>query len=417
MFTGIKILFDVIVARGALTIIDANGTSHDFGDGSGRRVVVRLKDRSQYWKLAFNPALHLGEAYMDGDLVVEEGTVRDLLEILLSNLNRRWPRSLRILETLRILVRRLHQYNPVKRARRNVAHHYDLDGALYELFLDTDRQYSCAYFESPDASLEAAQLAKKRHLASKLMIRDRQQVLDIGSGWGGLGLYLAGLADVSVTGLTLSEEQHALSRERARVAGLGERVDFRLEDYRHVDGQFDRVISVGMFEHVGVGHYREFFDKVSDVLTDDGIAVLHSIGRFDGPGATNPWIDKYIFPGGYVPALSEVMPVIERSGLFVTDVEILRKHYAFTLEEWLARFTSRWDAASAIYDERFCRMWEFYLAGSELSFLHQDLMVFQIQMSKSLDAVPLTRDYMFEWENLRRREESDQFGPKRMAGE
>ncbi|VAW14523.1 Cyclopropane-fatty-acyl-phospholipid synthase [hydrothermal vent metagenome] len=400
---GLKFLFGIIVRRGDLTIIDASGALHKFGDGTGRGVTIRLADKWVERKLTFNPSLYLGETYMDGGLTIEKGSLRDLIELLMANLHRRWPAPLKFREKLRTVLRLIHQYNPASRSRRNVAHHYDLDGALYELFLGPDRHYSCAYHQHPDMSLEEAQDAKMAHIAAKLDISDGQRILDIGSGWGGLGLYLAGLGEVSVTGLTLSQEQLTISRQRAEREGMGDRVDFQLEDYRRFGGQaaagkFDRIVSVGMFEHVGVGHYRRFFNKIDELLADDGVALLHSIGRFDGPGSTNPWLAKYIFPGGYVPALSEVVPVIERAGLYITDIEILRKHYAFTLKEWERRFQAHRDKAAALFDERFCRMWEFYLIASELSFLYQDMMVFQIQITKSLHTLPLTRDYMFAWE-------------------
>jgi cyclopropane-fatty-acyl-phospholipid synthase len=287
----------------------------------------------------------------------------------------------------------------VSAARANVAHHYDLSDTLYDLFLDADRQYSCAYYMSFDDTLERAQEQKKRHLAAKLLLRSGHRVLDIGSGWGGLALYIAQAADVDVTGVTLSTEQHGYSNQRVDKAGLTDRVRFELKDYRHENGRYDRIVSVGMFEHVGVGHFREYFDKIRDLLTDDGVALIHTIGAADGPGAAHAWIRKYIFPGGYSPALSEVVPIIERAGLHITDIEVLRLHYAETLKAWRQRFMANRDRVSAIYDERFCRMWEFYLAGCEAGFRHSGLVVFQIQVSKRIDTVPLTRDYILEWEH------------------
>jgi len=332
---------------------------------------------------------------MDGRLVMEQGTIYDFLEVILSNLDyAHWPRWAKMLETLRFTTRRLRQFNPLPRAKRNAAHHYDLDSGLYELFLDSDRQYSCAYFEQEAISLEEAQTAKKRHLAAKLNLRDGMKVLDIGSGWGGLALYLAKTAHVDVTGVTLSEEQLKIAQDRAGAMGLAKAVKFELRDYRQVDGQFDRIVSVGMFEHVGVTHYRSFFEKIGRLLTEDGVALIHSIGRFDGPSSTNPFVDKYIFPGGYSPALSEVLPAVERSGLLVTDVEILRLHYAMTLRHWRQRFRAAWHVAVERYGERFCRMWEFYLAGAETAFRYENLMVFQLQLTKDLRALPLTRDYV-----------------------
>ena len=300
---------------------------------------------------------------------------------------------------------------------RNVAHHYDLDRRLYSLFLDADRQYSCAYFEHPEQSLDDAQLAKKRHLAAKLLVNPGARVLDIGSGWGGLGLYLAETCGAHVTGVTLSDEQHALSRARAEEKGLADRVEFRLQDYRDVAERFDRIVSVGMFEHVGVGYYDVFFRKCADLLADDGVMLLHSIGRSEGPGITNPWIAKYIFPGGYIPALSEVMPAIERAGLLVTDIEILRLHYAETLKHWRDRFLAHRDDLEKIYDERFFRMWEFYLAASEMAFREQDMMVFQLQLTKRQGVVPITRDYIAREEARLRGSEGGSRPPLRLAGE
>jgi cyclopropane-fatty-acyl-phospholipid synthase len=362
-----------------------------------------------------DPYLRLGEAYVDGKLIVEKGSIYDFLQAVLKNIQDRVPPWWVLVGlSLRYLTRRIQQYNPVGKARRNVAHHYDLDGRLYELFLDADRQYSCAYFKDSD-DLEEAQLAKKRHIAAKLDVRDGQKLLDIGSGWGGMALYLAKIARVSVTGVTLSSEQHTMSNARAKNEGLGKCVDFKLQDYRELDGPFDRIVSVGMFEHVGVGHYSEFFGKVRQLLANDGVMLLHSIGRFDGPGVTSPWIAKYIFPGGYIPALSEVMPKIEAAGLRVTDVEILRLHYAETLRHWRQRFVANWDKAAEIYDERFCRMWEYYLAASETAFRYQDMMVFQIQIVRRQETLPLTRDYMYERE--RALEAAESGVRHRLAGE
>ncbi len=418
MLRPLRLILDHVVTAGDLRLIDADGQAYRFGDGTGQPVIVRLADRRLERQLTLDPSLAVGEAYMDGRLTLDQGTIYDFLELLLSNLSQQeWPRWLKAPELLRHATKRLRQFNPPWRAKRNVAHHYDIDGRIYDLFLDSDRQYSCAYFEHEDQSLEEAQLAKKRHLAAKMQLRDGQRVLDIGSGWGGLGLYLAQTAGVKVTGVTLSEEQLKIARERARKLGLSKAVNFELQDYRHVQGPFDRIVSVGMFEHVGVTHYRTFFDTVARLLSDDGVAVLHSIGRFDGPSVTNPFIAKYIFPGGYIPALSEVIPAVERAKLLVTDVEILRLHYAETLRHWRQRFRANWDKAAKLKDERFCRMWEFYLAGSETAFRYQNLMVFQIQMTKSQLALPLTRDYMHDTER-RLRDGSQRLGQRpQVAGE
>ena len=317
----------------------------------------------------------------------------------------------------RYLWRRLQQFNPPRRARRNVAHHYDLDGRLYSLFLDADRQYSCAYFEAPDVSLDDAQLAKKRHLAAKLLTRPGVKVLDIGSGWGGLGLYLAEMCGARVTGITLSEEQHSASNARAAEKGLAARCEFRLEDYRDLGERFDRIVSVGMFEHVGVGFYDAFFRKCAELIEDDGIILLHAIGRSEGPNITNPFIAKYIFPGGYIPALSEVLPAVERAGLLVTDIEILRLHYAETLKAWRERFLAHRDDAKRIYDPRFLRMWEFYLAASEMAFRLSTMMVFQLQLTKRQGVVPVTRDYIVREERRLRTFEGGARPPLRLAGE
>jgi cyclopropane-fatty-acyl-phospholipid synthase len=315
--------------------------------------------------------------------------------------------------------RRLAQFNTPLRSRKNVHSHYDLDGRLYSLFLDNDLQYSCAYFEPDNEELEEAQVAKKRHLAAKLRLEPGMKVLDIGSGWGGLGLYLAERAKVDVTGVTLSDEQFAVSNRRAQERGLSDRARFLLQDYRKVKGPFDRIVSVGMFEHVGVGHFRAFFEACKELLTPDGAMVLHSIGRFDGAGSTNSWIAKYIFPGGYIPALSEVVPKIEKTGLKITDIEILRLHYAKTLRLWRERFLAHREQVAAMYDERFCRMWEFYLASSETAFQYQDMMNFQIQITRHQEALPFTRTYMFEAEEAYRAEDrkSSPRPPLKLAGE
>ena len=406
------------IRHGNLRLKVADEKPLDFGDGTGTPVSIRFKNRRAILRVLLNPELRFGEAYMRGDFVLESGTIADLLSILMSQgQHGEIPFFARPQAVLRYGKRRLDQFNYRKRSRRNVAHHYDLDGRLYSLFLDADRQYSCAYFESPDQTLDDAQLAKKRHLAAKLQIEEGQRVLDIGSGWGGLALYLAEYCRAKVTGVTLSEEQLKLARGRALERHLSDSVEFRLQDYRDLNERFDRIVSVGMFEHVGVNHYRGFFDKCARLLSDDGVMVLHSIGRSEGPNATNPWIDKYIFPGGYIPALSEVLPAIERAGLLVTDIEILRLHYAETLKAWRTRFMARAEEARRLYDDRFVRMWEFYLASSEMAFRHQGMMVFQIQLAKRVDAVPITRDYIPREENRLRALERNTRAPLRMAGE
>jgi cyclopropane-fatty-acyl-phospholipid synthase len=392
-----------ITRIGRIELIDAAGHSRVFAGAPGPAVKVRLHDKALHWKLAVNPWLYVPEAYMDGTLTFEEGGIYELIEIL--SRNEELMASdvpLRLANRVRQLTRRIHQYNPIPRSRRNVAHHYDLSDQLYDLFLDRDRQYSCAYFLDPNDDIDTAQLNKRRHIAAKLLIRPGMRVLDIGSGWGGLALYLANECGADVTGLTLSSEQLKVAQRRAAQAGLSDRVRFHLRDYREEIGSYDRIVSVGMFEHVGLIQYPAFFDQVNTLLEPDGIALLHSIGRMDGPGTTNPWLRKYIFPGGYSPAISEVVPVIERARLWITDVEILRLHYAETLKAWRRRFLQQRERVLELYDERFCRMWETYLVGSELAFRYGGHLVMQIQMAKAVDTVPLTRDYMFDWERAHR---------------
>ncbi len=381
------------IRRGTMRFTTASGAEFSCGDSTGTPVSVRFLTTEAERRILLNPELTLGEIYMDGTFVVENGSIADVLAILL-NQPEILPRWAKLQWWLRYLVRHAQQFNPRPRARDNVARHYDLDGRLYSLFLDADKQYSCAYYETPDATLDDAQLAKKRHLAAKLLIERGDRVLDIGSGWGGLGLYLAEMTGANVTGVTLSTEQLQVSNARAAEKNLAQSAKFLLEDYRDIPGPFDRIVSVGMFEHVGVDFYETYFRRCAELLTDDGVMVLHSIGRSDGPDVTNPWIAKYIFPGGYIPALSEVIPAIERSGLLVCDIEILRLHYAETLKAWRERFMARREEAVRLYDERFARMWEFYLASSEMSFRKQNMMNFQIQITKRQGVVPMTRDYI-----------------------
>jgi len=391
------------ITLGRLTVRwpDGRTTKYAGPPGSGPEASIALRDPAAVRRLMVNPALYVGEGYMDGGLVPGEGGIYQTLELLVMNqmANGSGHPIARLLAALGHLRRRIDQYNPAGRAQRNVAHHYDLNGRLYSLFLDRDRQYSCAYFRRGNETLDEAQIAKKRHIAAKLYLdRPDLTVLDIGSGWGGLALTLSRDYGARVTGVTLSAEQLSEARARATNEGLADRVTFELLDYRAVDRKFDRIISVGMFEHVGVGHYREFFEAVARCLQPDGVALLHAIGRSEGPGFTNPWIAKYIFPGGYCPALSEVVPRVERSGLIATDVEILRLHYAETLRCWRRNFTAKRDAIASLYDERFCRMFEFYLCGAEIAFRREGLMVFQIQLTHQQTAVPLTRDYITGFE-------------------
>ena len=384
------------VRRGRMNLIDRRGASREYGDGGGPALTVRLHRRGTALRIGLTGSLGLAEAWMDGELTVEgEGGLYELLSLLAENLEAEgYPFWMRAQQRLQRVTRAVRQRNPVGRARRNVAHHYDLTDAFYDLFLDPDKQYSCAYFAGPDVGLDAAQRAKMRHIAAKLVIEPGMSAIDVGSGWGGLGVHLAREWGATVHGVTLSERQHRLSNERARSAGVSDRARFSLMDYRKVEDRYDRLVSVGMFEHVGVGHYREYFAKLRALLKPDGVALLHTIGRSDGPGATDPFIRKYIFPGGYIPALSEILPAVEASGLVVCDIEVLRLHYARTLRAWRERFLANRHRAAALYDERFCRMWEFYLAGSEVSFRHMGMVVFQIQLARRQDAAPLTRDYI-----------------------
>jgi cyclopropane-fatty-acyl-phospholipid synthase len=412
----LRIAVKPFLRRGNFRLITAEGRVFTFGDGSGKPVAVRFTTGAALREVVLDPELKFGEAYMDGTLVVEEGSVADVLHVICQNDSEatRWGRPLYL---LRYLKRRWQQFNVRPKAQRNVAHHYDLDERLYSLFLDADRQYSCGYFESPQQSLDDAQLAKKRHLAAKLLLQHGQRVLDIGCGWGGLALYLAEFCGAQVKGITLSKEQHALAQQRAAEKQLSGHVDFQLEDYRDVPGKFDRIVSVGMFEHVGLNFYETFFRRCAELLADDGVILLHSIGRSEGPGITNPWVAKYIFPGGYIPALSEVLPYIERAGLLVTDIEILRLHYAETLKAWRGRFLAHKEEVERIYDPRFVRMWEFYLASAETNFRDHAAMVFQLQLTKRQGVVPMTRDYILHEERRLRAAEGGQRTPLRLAGE
>ncbi|HEV7960071.1 MAG TPA: cyclopropane-fatty-acyl-phospholipid synthase family protein [Rhizomicrobium sp.] len=383
------------IRRGCLSVRFPGGKTMTYGDGLPC-VAIAIKDYPALLSLGLDPDLKLGELYMDGKLTLEEGTVVDLLDLLMGNVALSGASGTHhALRLIRRALRGFAQWNPAPAARAHAAHHYDLSRRLYDLFLDVSRQYSCAYFAHDDDTLEKAQTQKKRHIAAKLNFnRANLTVLDIGCGWGGLAMDLARERGANVLGVTLSTEQLAAAQELARQNGLAERVRFELRDYRALGGCFDRIVSVGMFEHVGARYYPQFFAKAREILADDGVMLLHTIGRVDGPGATNAWIRKYIFPGGYAPALSEVAPAIEKAGLIVTDVEVLRLHYAKTLSEWQKRFQANRAEIAALYDERFCRMWEFYLAGAEMAFRHDHQVVFQIQIAKRVDSLPLTRAYM-----------------------
>jgi cyclopropane-fatty-acyl-phospholipid synthase len=401
-----------LVTLGQLTVRWPDGRAKTYSGppGSGPEAGIEITTRRAVRHLLLNPGMRFGEDYMDGHLRTMGCSIYELLDLLVMNLvaNAKSHPIALLNDMWGVARRRFDQYNPARRALRNVAHHYDLSGRLYSLFLDRDRQYSCAYFPHADATLEEAQFAKKQHIAAKLCLdRPDLTVLDIGCGWGGLALTLARDYGARVLGITLSREQLAEAQSRAASEGLSERVRFKLLDYRAVTEKFDRVVSVGMFEHVGVNHYKKFFATLGRCLKPDGVALLHTIGRAGGPGSTNPWVAKYIFPGGYSPALSEVLPAIEKNRLVATDIEVLRLHYAETLRHWRRRFAANRDAITSLYDERFCRMFEFYLACSELAFRREGHTVFQVQLAHQQSAVPLTRDYITDTERQAARRRID----------
>ena len=405
-------MMKAFVRVGRLTVIDADGHDHVFSGEPGLDVTMRIHDKSLYYKLVFNPELSAGEAYMDGRLTFEDSSLRDFLQLFSTNRNalKSYPIQ-KVLRRISRAFKRFQQANPVGKAQANVAHHYDLGNDFYRLFLDEGMQYSCAYFQNDDDSLEQAQRNKLRLLASKLDLRPGMSVLDIGCGWGELALYLAALADIEVLGVTLSKEQYEAAKARARAAGVGDRVRFELRDYREVEGRFDRIVSVGMFEHVGVRHYGEFFAKIKDLLTEDGIALIHSIGHMSPPGTASPWLRKYIFPGAYSPSLSEVFTPLEQNRLWVTDLEFLRLHYAKTLAHWIARFDANRAQIEAMYDDKFARMWEFYLIGVEMMFSTGNQLVFQMQLARKRDAAPLTRDYITDAQRAYAKLESGEDSP------
>ncbi|MAI06801.1 MAG: hypothetical protein CBC47_06750 [Alphaproteobacteria bacterium TMED87] len=386
-----------LMKNGTLIIINYDGKVYNVGNGGSPKLTVKFHDPKLGRNLFLNPALYAGEAYMDGTLTIEDGSLFDLLDLVMSNIGKvhgHWAsRSLRIFERFSGLLR---TYNPVSRAKKNVAHHYDLSSSLYENFLDPDMQYSMAYYKSSDVSLTEAQADKINHIASKLCLSEGMNVLDVGCGWGGLALALNKKFKVNVTGISLSREQLKIANKRAEAAGVQDQVSFLYEDYRNIKKKFDRIVSVGMFEHVGLPKYNSFFRCMRKALKDDGIFLLHTIGRADGPGATDSWTLKYIFPGGYAPGLSEIIPHAERHNLFINDVEVLRLHYAYTLRDWRKNFMKNSEIIKETYDERFCRMWEFFLASAESSFRNAWHVNFHIQMSPSLESIPLTREYMYK---------------------
>jgi cyclopropane-fatty-acyl-phospholipid synthase len=383
------------VSAGSLEVVTPSG-KHTFGDGSGPRVIARFHDLRAVFAFLADPDMKLGELFMDGRLTIEAGSIYDFLYVLLrGSRGSRPPLLARLIDRARFMARRLTSTNFLAQSRRNVAHHYDLDDRLYRLFLDEDMQYSCAYFESADADLATAQLAKKRHIAAKLCIEPGHRVLDIGCGWGGLAIYLSNIAGAeSVLGITLSQEQLRIAESRKGECWRNRSVNFALADYRKVLGTYDRIVSVGMFEHVGIGFYDRFFASCHRLLANDGVMLLHTIGCSDRPGFVMPWLNKYIFPGAYVASLSEIVPVIERQGFIISDIEILQQHYALTLRAWRERFLNRRAEAAKLYDERFCRMWEFYLAAGEVAFRCEDVNIFQLQLTKRPAITPMTRSYI-----------------------
>lgn len=389
-----------LINEGQLSVTFANGVVHAFGkparDGDNYQVSVTFHKADLPRKLIFNPELALGEAYMDEALTIEGDDVRGLMQLVIRNSERgHLPLTQRLARNARWFLRRWHQWTPLLKARQNVEHHYEIKSEFYYLFLDDDYLYTCAYFREDGETLEQAQTNKKLHIARKLLLKPGMRVLDIGCGWGGLAINLAKEYGVHVTGVTLSAQQRAACEARAAEAGVADLTDFRLQDYRHVDEVFDRIVSVGMLEHVGQPQYRAYFEQIDKNLAEDGVALIHHIGRTAPPSNLNQWFNKYIFPGGYSPSLSETIKVIEHTNLAPSDIEVWRTHYAKTVHEWLLRFEARLDEVRTHYDERFIRMWRFYLVSSELSMIDMPQVIFHMQLAKSQTTVPVTRDYLY----------------------
>ena len=407
-------LIEKLLPAGSLTLILPGKPPETYGRGGGPHLTVRLADRKVAADILRSPRLGLGEAYMDGRVTVEDGTILDLLRLVVgANPWERGGGGRKALKRGKRVFASLFRRNPLKRSRRNVAHHYDIGNALYELFLDKDLQYSCAYFTDPSNSLDQAQEDKKAHIAAKLHLKPGQTVLDIGCGWGGMALYLNRVADVDVLGVTLSQEQLAVARRRAEEAGVSDRVRFELIDYRELEGTFDRIVSVGMFEHVGAAHYGEFYARCRQLLADDGVMLLHTIGKFGKAVAPDPFTDKYIFPGYHVPSLSQMSAASEQVRLIAADVETLRLHYAYTLQHWFERTRAAREEIEAMYDARFFRRWEFYLAGGVVAFENGSMCNYQVQYVRNRNALPITRDYMLEAEQRYRRLRTDATGMKK----
>ncbi len=385
-----------LIKTGSLRVIIPSGEAFDFGDGTGTPIQVRFSDEAAVWAVIMDANLRTGEMFTEGRLVVEQGAIYDFLCLVLKHAHGSKAQGLEaVLDVLRDVQMALLRRNDRRASRRNVERHYNLDDRLYGLFLDPDWQYSCAYFETPDLTLAQAQRAKQRHVAAKLLINPKDRVLDIGCGWGGFACYLAEVAHAAhVLGVTLSSEQIEGAKARVEKSGLADRVEFRLKDYREVEGTFDKIVSIGMFEHVGRANYDTFFRTCAERLDRDGVMLLHTIGSTESPALTNPWITKYIFPGGHLPSLSEIITSAERADLIVTDVEVWRLHYARTLRAWRDTFMARRAEAMALFDEQFCRMWEFYLSLAEAAFQYEEIAVFQVQIARRIETVPLTRDYI-----------------------
>ncbi len=381
---------------GTLVIVDSNNVSHKFGNNNPY-VKIRLKSKSIERKLFRNPSLHLGEGYMNGEIIIEEGTIEQFIDIVTSSYDDFIKQNIffKYYENVSSFLKPFHQVNQLVNSKKNVAHHYDLNEDLYKLFLDKDMQYSCAYFHNPNISLDQAQIDKKNHIINKLKINENMRVLDIGCGWGGMAIHIAKTTGAKVKGITLSENQFATAKKRAQDEGLSEKVDFAIQDYRHENGIYDRIVSVGMFEHVGVKYFKTFLKKSYELLNDSGVFLLHTIGQRGKPTATSPWIRKYIFPGGYIPSLSEILTVCEKQNINITDIEILRLHYAHTLSHWYRNTLNNKDKIVKMFDSRFFRMWEFYLLVSKYSFVNMGNVVFQIQIAKNINNLPLTRNYIY----------------------
>jgi len=385
-----------ISLNGKIDIIDCNDNIHTFGD-SDPYVKIKFKNKSIERKLFFNPSLYLGEGYMDEEILIIEGTIEDFIKIITSSYDEfiSKNKTFNIYEKISGFLKPLQQINKILQSKKNVAHHYDLNENLYKLFLDKDMQYSCAYFHNENLSLDQAQLDKKKHIIKKLNIKENMNILDIGCGWGGLSLQIAKDTGANVKGITLSENQYAIAQKRAQEEGLNEKVKFVLQDYREEKNKYDRIVSVGMFEHVGIQYFPKFFSKTMDILKEEGIFLLHTIGQRGTPTATSPWIRKYIFPGGYIPSMSEIINVCQKQNINITDIEILRKHYAITLSRWYENCLKQKSKIINIFDDRFFRMWEFYLLISKYSFLNMGNVVFQIQMTKNINNLPITRNYIY----------------------